>query len=124
MKLGCIYAQKNAFTHRYGLVKLICLTSPPGDARSGEHGGGLVLPRPREEKNGHNSASVGVWNSYKTDISNSYMGLQFFFCLIIKKKKNKKSNHEWGDRIPPHSLIFSSISENLKKIWGNELRLK
>lgn len=48
---------------------------------------GLVLPRPREEKNDHNSASVGVWNSYKTDISNGYMGLQNFFLPYIKKKK-------------------------------------
>ena len=29
-----------------------------------------------------------------------------------------------GDKTPPHSLIFSSISENLKKIRGNELHLK
>ena len=51
-------------------------------------------------------------------------GYKIFFCLIIKKKKNKKSNHEWGDRIPPHSLIFSSISENLKKIQGERIVLE
>ena len=98
--------------------------SPQGEYHVREFRAGLVLPPPRKEKNDHNSASVGVWNSYITDISNGYIGLQFFFCLIIKKKKNKKSNHEWGDKNPPHSLIFSSISENLKKFRVERIALE
>jgi len=65
--------------------------SPQGEYHVREFRAGLVLPRAEEEKNGHNSASVGVWNSYKTDISNGYMGLpNFFLPYNKKKKKNKK----------------------------------
>jgi hypothetical protein len=80
-----------------------------------------------QENAGRRGMSAALFfgkNSYKADISNGYMGLQNFFLPYNKKKKNKKSNHEWGDKIPPHSLIFSSISENLKKIPGERIALE
>jgi hypothetical protein len=40
-------------------------------------------------------------NSNKTDISNSYIGLQFFFCHIIKKKKIKNQIMNGGIKSPP-----------------------
>jgi hypothetical protein len=41
------------------------------------------------------SAALFFWkNSYKTDISNGYMGLQFFFSPYNKKKKKKKKKQE------------------------------
>ena len=76
--------------------------SPQGEYHVREFRAGLVLPRAEEEKNGHNTASVGVWNSYKTDISNGYMGLQFFFLPYNKKKKKIKNQiMNGGIKSPP-----------------------
>ena len=82
--------------------QVVLLDTTPGGCAIRGIWGGLVLPRAEEEKNGHNSASVVVWDSYITDISNGYIGLQNFFLPYNKKKKKIKNQiMNGGIKSPP-----------------------
>jgi hypothetical protein len=97
-----IYSRKNAFAHRYGLVKLFCLTPPPGGSAIRGNWVGLVPHRAGKEKNGHNSASVGACGIVTKRIFQTVTwGFNFFFALYIKKKKIKNQIMNGGIKSPP-----------------------